>query len=61
LEYARLELGEESFAAESSVGQTLTLEEAVLEALQALKAPTVEQTATAPDGPLTPRQHEVRR
>jgi hypothetical protein len=56
LEHARLVLGEDSFAAESSVGQTLTLEDAVLEAL---KATTLEQTASTSDGRLTPRQHEV--
>jgi non-specific serine/threonine protein kinase len=56
LEHARLVLGEDSFAAESSVGQTLTLEDAVLEGLQATK---VEPTARTSDGPLTPRQREV--
>ena len=56
LEHARLVLGDASFAAESSVGQTLTLDEAVLEAF---KATHVEPTASASDGPLTPRQHEV--
>jgi non-specific serine/threonine protein kinase len=58
LEHARLALGEESFAAEASVGQTLTLEDTVLEALK-VKAPTAEQTASTSDGPLTARQHEV--
>ena len=56
LEHARLVLGEDSFAAESAAGQTLTPEDAVLEAL---KATTVEQAASTSDGPLTPRQHEV--
>jgi non-specific serine/threonine protein kinase len=56
LEHARLVLGEESFAAESSVGQTLTLDDAVLEAF---KATQVEPTASTSDVPLTPRQHEV--
>jgi non-specific serine/threonine protein kinase len=59
LEHARLVLGDDSFAAESSVGQTLTLDEAALEAFAVLKASTVEQPATTPDEPLTPRQHEV--
>jgi DNA-binding NarL/FixJ family response regulator len=31
----------------------------VLEALEALKAKTLEQTESTLDGPLTPRQHEV--
>jgi non-specific serine/threonine protein kinase len=56
LEHARLVLGEESFAAESSVGQTLTQDDAVLEAF---KATQVEPPASTSDGPLTPRQHEV--
>ena len=56
LEHARLVLGDASFAAESSVGQTLTLDEAVLEAV---KATHVEPTASTSDEPLTPRQHEV--
>jgi non-specific serine/threonine protein kinase len=56
LEHARLVLGEDSFAAESAAGQTLTLDEAMLEAF---KATHVEPTASASDGPLTPRQHEV--
>jgi predicted ATPase/DNA-binding CsgD family transcriptional regulator/transcriptional regulator with XRE-family HTH domain len=56
LEHARSMLGEESFAEESSAGQTLTLESAVLEAL---KATTVEPAASTSDRLLTPRQHEV--
>jgi non-specific serine/threonine protein kinase len=56
LEHARLVLGEDSFAAESAAGQTLTPEDAVLEAL---RATTVEHAASTSDGPLTPRQHEV--
>jgi predicted ATPase/DNA-binding CsgD family transcriptional regulator len=56
LENARLVLGEQSFAAESSVGQTFTLEDAVLEGL---KGTTVEQAARTSDRPLTARQHEV--
>jgi non-specific serine/threonine protein kinase len=56
LERARLALGEESFAAESSVGQTLTMDEAVLEAFRVTH---VEPTASSTDTPLTPRQHEV--
>jgi DNA-binding CsgD family transcriptional regulator len=56
LEHARLVLGEDYFAAESAAGQTLTLDEAVLEAF---KATHVEPTASTSDGPLTPRQHEV--
>jgi len=56
LEHARLVLGEDSFAAESAAGQTLTLDEAVLEAF---KATHVEPTPSTSDEPLTPRQHEV--
>jgi non-specific serine/threonine protein kinase len=59
LDHARVVLGDQSFAAECLVGQTLTLEEAALEAIAVLKASTVEQRATTPDRPLTPRQHEV--
>ncbi|MBV9354715.1 MAG: helix-turn-helix transcriptional regulator, partial [Chloroflexi bacterium] len=56
LEHARLVLGEESFAVDSSVGQTLTLDDAVVEAFKATK---VEPTASTSDEWLTPRQHEV--
>jgi len=56
LEQARIALGEQAFAAESSVGQTLTLDGAVLDAS---KVTNVGQTATMPNGPLTLRQHEV--
>jgi non-specific serine/threonine protein kinase len=59
LDHARVVLGDQSFAAECLIGQTLTLEEAVLEAIAVLKASTAEQPATTPDWPLTPRQHEV--
>jgi DNA-binding CsgD family transcriptional regulator len=58
LEHARVVLGEESFAAECSLGQTLTLDEAVLEALKAASV-KVEQTPRATNGWLTPRQQEV--
>jgi non-specific serine/threonine protein kinase len=56
LDRARLVLGEESFSAETATGQTLALEDSVLEAV---KATAVEDTATAANAPLTPRQHEV--
>ena len=56
LEHARVVLGKESFAAEAAVGQTLTLEEAVLEASQATY---VEPAASTSDALLTPRQQEV--
>jgi DNA-binding CsgD family transcriptional regulator len=60
-EDARVVLGEQSFAAESTVGQTLTLDEAVPEALEALKLASVkvQQTRSATNEWLTPRQHEV--
>jgi predicted ATPase/DNA-binding CsgD family transcriptional regulator/transcriptional regulator with XRE-family HTH domain len=56
LEHARLVLGEQSFAAECSVGQTFTLEEAVLEGLNAT---AVQPTVSTADERLTPRQYEV--
>jgi len=56
LERARLVLGGEPFAAESATGQTLTLEDSVLEAVEAT---ALADTASTPNGPLTPRQREV--
>ena len=56
LERARLTLGEQSFADESSAGQALTLDGAVLEALQVTN---VGNMTTLSNGPLTPRQQEV--
>jgi len=56
MEQARVLLGDEAFAAEGSVGQAFTLEEA---ALEALKDTTVEQVVSTSDGPLTRRQQEV--
>jgi non-specific serine/threonine protein kinase len=56
LEQARLALGEQSFSAESSAGQTLALDGAVVEALTVTNNG---KTATLSDRSLTPRQHEV--
>jgi non-specific serine/threonine protein kinase len=56
LEHARLALGDATYAAESTIGETLTLEDAVLEAFEGAH---VEPIPSASDGALTPRQHEV--
>jgi non-specific serine/threonine protein kinase len=56
LEHARLVLGADSFAVESASGQTLTLEDSVLEAM---KDTTTVDIASTSNGPLTPRQREV--
>ena len=56
LNKARATLGEQSFAAEWARGQALTLDDASLEALQAV---TVEQGERSSHGPLTPRQLDI--
>jgi DNA-binding NarL/FixJ family response regulator len=55
-EDARVLLGEETFAAESSLGLTLTLDEAVVEAFRLTH---VEPSVASAARPLTPRQYEV--
>src|SRR5262249_30347981 len=56
LDDARAVLGDESFEAEWACGQALTLEDASVEALQAV---TVEQAERTSHGPLTQRQLDI--